>query len=90
MELAVTDWEKEILHLQKKKSYYTEETLLKILSSLVKTFAQLQKNNVSHRDIKPQNILIFTLKRKIIFISFHKLCIAKTLQYLIPLQAKTF
>ena len=59
MELAVTDWEKEILHLQKKKSYYTEENLLKILSSLVKTFAQLQKNNVSHRDIKPQNILIF-------------------------------
>ena len=25
----------------------------------MKTFAQLQKNNVSHRDIKPQNILIF-------------------------------
>jgi serine/threonine protein kinase len=32
---------------------------MKILSSLVKTFSQLQKNNVSHRDIKPQNILIF-------------------------------
>ena len=59
MELAKTDWEKEILHLQKTKSYYSEEKLLKILSSLVKTFAQLQKNNVSHRDIKPQNILIF-------------------------------
>ena len=59
MELAKTDWEKEILHRQKKKSYYSEENLLKILSSLVKTFAQLQKNNVSHRDIKPQNILIF-------------------------------
>ena len=59
MELAKTDWEKEILHRQKTKSYYSEENLLKILSSLVKTFAQLQKNNVSHRDIKPQNILIF-------------------------------
>ena len=59
MELALTDWEKEILHFQKKKSYYTEQTLMKILSSLVKTFSQLQKNNVSHRDIKPQNILIF-------------------------------
>ena len=59
MELAKTDWEKEILHRQKTKLYYSEETLLKILSSLVKTFSQLQKNNVSHRDIKPQNILIF-------------------------------
>ena len=59
MELAKTDWEKEILYLQKKKSFYSEENLLKILSSLVKTFAQLQRNNVSHRDIKPQNILIF-------------------------------
>ena len=59
MELAKTDWEKEILNYQKKKLYYSEENLLKILSSLVKTFAQLQRNNVSHRDIKPQNILIF-------------------------------
>ena len=59
MELAVTDWEKEILQLQRLKSYYTENNLMQILSSLVKTFSQLQKNNVSHRDIKPQNILIF-------------------------------
>ena len=59
MELALTDWEKKILHLQKLKSFYSEENLMKILSSLVKTFSQLQKNNVSHRDIKPQNILIF-------------------------------
>ena len=59
MELALTDWEKEILHLQKIKKYYSEQNLMQILSSLVKTFSQLQKNNVSHRDIKPQNILIF-------------------------------
>ena len=59
MELAVTDWEKEILQLQKIKSYYSEKNLMQILSSLVKTFSQLQKNNISHRDIKPQNILIF-------------------------------
>ena len=62
MELALTDWEKEILHLQKIKSYYPEKNLMKILSSLVKTFSQLQKNNISHRDIKPQNILIFPNK----------------------------
>ena len=59
MELAITDWEKEILNMQKARTYYTEQKLMKILSSLVKTFSQLQKNNVSHRDIKPQNILIF-------------------------------
>ena len=59
MELAITDWEKEIINMQKSRTYYTEQKLMKILSSLVKTFSQLQKNNVSHRDIKPQNILIF-------------------------------
>ena len=32
---------------------------MSILSSLITTFANLQKQNVSHRDIKPQNILLF-------------------------------
>ena len=59
MELAVADWEKEILYRQKKKKYYTEKELMKLLSSLINTFAELQKKNISHRDIKPQNILLF-------------------------------
>ena len=59
MELAITDWEKEILNRQKNKKYYSEKELMTILSSLINTFADLQKQNVSHRDIKPQNILIF-------------------------------
>ena len=59
MELANTDWEKEILYRNKIKKYYTENELMKIISSLITTFAQLQKENISHRDIKPQNILIF-------------------------------
>ena len=59
MELAKIDWEKEILLRQKTKKYYTEKELMSILSSLITTFANLQKQNVSHRDIKPQNILLF-------------------------------
>jgi len=59
MELASTDWEKEILARHNKNKYYTENELMEIISSLITTFAQLQKENISHRDIKPQNILIF-------------------------------
>ena len=59
MDLASTDWEKEVLFRQKKKKFYNENELLLILNDLVKTFAQLQRMNISHRDIKPQNILVF-------------------------------
>ena len=59
MELSNTDWEKEILNRQKTFNFYTENQLLSIMSSLIKTFAFLQKKNISHRDIKPQNILVF-------------------------------
>ena len=58
MELAEIDWEKEIKKRKEKKNYYTEGELLEILKQLVKTFALLQRNNITHRDIKPQNILI--------------------------------
>jgi serine/threonine protein kinase len=58
MELGERDWEKEIqmrlLHLQ----YYTEYELYQIIYQLVKTLSLMQKYNVTHRDIKPQNILI--------------------------------
>ena len=59
MELATTDWEKEILVRHNLNKYYSENQLMNIISSLITTFAQLQKENISHRDIKPQNILIF-------------------------------
>jgi hypothetical protein len=59
MELASTDWEKEIIIRHNKNKYYTEKELMEIISSLITTFSQLQKENISHRDIKPQNILIF-------------------------------
>ena len=59
MELASTDWEKEILTRHTLNKYYSENELMSIISSLITTFAQLQKEKISHRDIKPQNILIF-------------------------------
>ena len=59
MDLASRDWEKEVLDRGKNKNFYDERELIKILSDLVRTFAQLQRMNISHRDIKPQNILYF-------------------------------
>ena len=58
MELAICDWEKEISNRGKKNRYYSEEELITILKNLVFTFAELQRHNISHRDIKPQNILL--------------------------------
>ena len=59
MELASTDWEKEVLTRKVKKNYYSEKELMEILSCLLKSLSILQKQNISHRDIKPQNILVF-------------------------------
>ena len=59
MELGNIDWEKEILERQKLKKYYSEEELMNILYVLINTLEKLQKENISHRDIKPQNILVF-------------------------------
>ena len=59
MELGIRDWEKEILERQKQKQYYTEKELIDILYTLTNTLAKLQTENISHRDIKPQNILVF-------------------------------
>ena len=59
MEAANCDWEQELLNRQKANAFYTEKELIMILKSLVKTFAILQKKGISHRDVKPQNILCF-------------------------------
>ena len=64
MELGETDWEKEILKRQKLKNYYTEEELMNVLMVLINTLEKLQKENISHRDIKPQNILVFKNNNK--------------------------
>ena len=58
MELAQTDWEREINSRNKKHLYYTRAELFDIIKQLITLYSLLQKNNISHRDVKPQNILI--------------------------------
>ena len=58
MELADKDWEKEIIDRKKYNIFYTEKELYIIMYQLISTMALLQKNHITHRDIKPQNILI--------------------------------
>ena len=65
MELAEIDWEKEINNRKQAKNFYTEGEIYKIMRQLIKTFSELQKNYITHRDIKPQNILIVNNTYKI-------------------------
>ena len=65
MELAEKDWETEISNRNKEKRFYTELELMAIFRNLIKTFALLQTNHITHRDIKPQNILFANGKMKI-------------------------
>ena len=66
MELAERDFEKEINSRRAANKYYAEEELLDIIIQLVKTLSLMQKNNITHRDVKPQNILLIK--------GFYKLC----------------
>ena len=59
MELAQNDWNMEIKRRILAKKYYKENEIIAILKQIIKGFLFLQKNNIAHRDIKPQNILIF-------------------------------
>ena len=65
MELAEKDWEKEILRRRDIQQYYQEYELMEIFKDLIKTFSLLQNNKITHRDIKPQNIMIVNGKLKI-------------------------
>ena len=58
MEIGDQDWEKEINIRRQSNSYYTEQELNSIFYQLIKTLSLLQKNHITHRDIKPQNIMI--------------------------------
>ena len=65
MELADKDWEQEIKIRSQKKNYYSEKELFNIMTNLIKTLSLLQKNHITHRDIKLQNILLVNNKYKI-------------------------
>ena len=65
MELAEMDWEHEIYNRAQIQLFYEENELMGIMSKITKTFSLLQKNHITHRDIKPQNIMIVNGKFKI-------------------------
>ena len=65
MEYANNDWENEIQQRKSMYDYYTEYELTNIMKQLIKTFALLERYNITHRDIKPKNILIANGKYKI-------------------------
>ena len=65
MEIADRDWEKEIIRRKSNMLYYSERELFLIMSQLIKTLSLLQKNHITHRDIKLQNILLIKNKFKI-------------------------
>jgi tRNA A-37 threonylcarbamoyl transferase component Bud32 len=65
MELAERNWEQELSTRKKNNLYYTEYELVNILGNLIKTFSLLQSKHITHRDVKPQNIMIINGKLKI-------------------------
>ena len=65
MEIAERDWEKEINRRKSNILYYSERELFLIMSQLIRTLSLLQKNHITHRDIKLQNILLIKNKFKI-------------------------
>ena len=58
MEKAEKDWNTEITSRNKVGIYYTEKEIINIMDQLISTLSLLEKNHITHRDIKPQNILI--------------------------------
>jgi RIO-like serine/threonine protein kinase len=59
MELADYDWDYEIKQRLKDRRPYSESELKELITQLITSLAWLQKNNISHRDLKPQNVLCF-------------------------------
>jgi hypothetical protein len=59
MEKAIGDWSLDIRKRILNKKYYKEIEIINILKQVVSALFYLEERKVAHRDIKPQNILIF-------------------------------
>ena len=61
MEKAERDWDKDIKRRLQERKYYTEDELVSIMKQLTSALLFMkEKLNITHRDIKPQNVLIFS------------------------------
>ena len=58
MEMCERDFEQEIKARAAINRIYTEMELMNVMFQMISTLSVLQKNHITHRDIKPQNILI--------------------------------
>ena len=65
MEKAERDWDQEINLRSHFGINYKEQEIIDIMKQLIHTLALLQKNHITHRDIKPQNILVVNGKYKL-------------------------
>ena len=65
MEFAQKDWDQEVYSRGYYGMFYKESELMEIMAQIVRTFTLLQKNKITHRDIKPQNIMIVNGEFKI-------------------------
>ena len=59
LELAISDWNKVIKEREKQKLYYSEKEIVNILEQVIEALIFLERNGIAHRDIKPQNILVY-------------------------------
>ena len=59
MERAQNDWSVDIRKRIINKNPYKEEEIINILKQVVSGLSYLQNINITHRDIKPHNILLF-------------------------------
>ena len=65
MEKAERDWDQEISVRLQYGLYYKESEIVDIMKQLITTLSLLQKNHITHRDIKPQNILVIKGRYKL-------------------------
>ena len=60
MELSDGDWDAEIKKRLMQRKNYTEKELINILFQISSALLYIEQNfHISHRDIKPQNVLVF-------------------------------